>query len=50
MASTVLIVEDDPTTTDFVQRYLRRDAHRVLTAAVGVERSTFAFDLPIQNQ
>jgi DNA-binding response OmpR family regulator len=50
MASTVLIVEDDPTTTDFVQRYLRRDAHRVLTAADGVERSTFAFDLPIQDQ
>ena len=37
MASTVLIVEDDPTTTDFVQRYLRRDGHRVLTAADGVE-------------
>ena len=37
MASTVLIVEDDPTITDFVQRYLRRDGHRVLTAADGVE-------------
>jgi DNA-binding response OmpR family regulator len=37
MASTVLIVEDDPTTTDFVQRYLRRDGHRVLTASDGEE-------------
>jgi DNA-binding response OmpR family regulator len=37
MASTVLIVEDDPITTDFVQRYLRRDGHRVLTAADGEE-------------
>lgn len=37
MASTVLIVEDDPTTTDFVERYLRRDGHRVFTAADGEE-------------
>ena len=37
MASTVLIVEDDPTTTDFVQHYLRRDGHRVLTASDGEE-------------
>jgi two-component system OmpR family response regulator len=37
MPSTVLIVEDDPTTTDFVERYLRRDGHRVLTAADGEE-------------
>jgi DNA-binding response OmpR family regulator len=37
MASTVLIVEDDPTITDFVQRYLRRDGHRVLTASDGEE-------------
>ena len=37
MASTVLIVEDDPTTTDFVGMYLRRDGHKVLTAADGEE-------------
>jgi DNA-binding response OmpR family regulator len=37
MASTVLIVEDDPTITDFVQRYLRRDGHCVLTASDGEE-------------
>ena len=37
MPSTVLIVEDDPTTTDFVSRYLKRDGHRVLTAADGEE-------------
>jgi DNA-binding response OmpR family regulator len=35
--STVLIVEDDPTTTAFVERYLKRDGHRVLTAADGEE-------------
>jgi len=37
MPSTVLIVEDDSTTTDFVERYLKRDGHRVLTAADGEE-------------
>ena len=37
MASTVLVVEDDPTTTDFVTRYLRRDGHKVLSAADGEE-------------
>ena len=37
MASTVLIVEDDPVTIDFVGKYLRRDGHHVLTAADGEE-------------
>ena len=37
MASTVLIVEDDPVTIDFVGKYLKRDGHRVLTAADGEE-------------
>ena len=37
MASTVLIVEDDPNTVDFVGKYLRRDGHHVLTAADGEE-------------
>ena len=37
MPSTVLIVEDDPTTTDFVSLYLRRDGHKVLTAGDGEE-------------
>ena len=37
MASTVLVVEDDPTTTDFVTRYLRHDGHKVLSAADGEE-------------
>jgi DNA-binding response OmpR family regulator len=37
MPSTVLIVEDDPTTIDFVRMYLRRDGHKVLTAADGEE-------------
>ncbi len=37
MASTVLIVEDDPNTVDFVGKYLKRDGHRVLTAADGEE-------------
>ena len=37
MAATVLIVEDDPTTTDLVRLYLRRDGYRVLTASDGLE-------------
>ena len=37
MPSTVLIVEDDPITTNFVQLYLKRDGHRVLTADDGEE-------------
>ena len=37
MASTVLIVEDDPGTMDVVGLYLRRDGYKVLTATDGVE-------------
>ena len=37
MASTVLIVEDDPHTVEVVQLYLRRDGHTVLTAFDGLE-------------
>ena len=37
MASTVLIVEDDPDTTELVRLYLARDGHRVLTATSGTE-------------
>jgi DNA-binding response OmpR family regulator len=37
MPSTVLIIEDDTTTTEFVSLYLKRDGHRVLTAADGEE-------------
>ena len=44
MASTVLIVEDDPTTTDLVRMYLNRDGHRVLTAADGAEGLQLARD------
>ncbi|MFH1560341.1 MAG: response regulator transcription factor [Chloroflexota bacterium] len=36
MASTVLIVEDDPNTTEIVELYLRRDGHKVLTSADGL--------------
>ena len=35
MASTVLIVEDDPHTAEVVRLYLRRDGHTVLTASNG---------------
>ena len=35
MASTVLIVEDDPHTVEVVGLYLRRDGHTVLTASNG---------------
>ena len=37
MASTVLIVEDDPHTVEVVGLYLRRDGHTVLTASNGNE-------------
>ena len=37
MASTVLIVEDDPHTVEVVQLYLRRDGHQVISAADGRE-------------
>ena len=37
MASTVLIVEDDPHTVEVVRLYLRRDGHTVLTASNGNE-------------
>ena len=37
MASTVLIVEDDPDTVKLVGLYLQRDGHKVLTARDGVE-------------
>ena len=35
MASTVLILEDDPHTVEVVQLYLRRDGHHVLSATDG---------------
>ena len=37
MASTILIVEDDPHTVEVVQLYLRRDGHQVISAADGLE-------------
>ncbi|MBI4282527.1 MAG: response regulator transcription factor [Chloroflexi bacterium] len=37
MASTVLIVEDDPNTLELVTIYLRRDGHKVLMASDGLE-------------
>ncbi len=37
MASTVLIVEDDPHAVELVRLYLDRDGHRVLTAADGID-------------
>ena len=37
MASTVLIVEDDPDTAKLVSLYLQRDGHKVLCARDGVE-------------
>ena len=36
MASTVLIVEDDPDTVNLVGLYLRRDGHKVLSARDGL--------------
>ena len=37
MAGTVLVVEDDPDTTEIVSLYLRGDGHTVLTSADGLE-------------
>ena len=37
MASTVLIVEDNPDTVELVSLYLRRDGHKVLSAHDGIE-------------
>ena len=37
MANTVLILEDDPHTVEVVQLYLRRDGHKVLSSANGLE-------------
>jgi DNA-binding response OmpR family regulator len=37
MASTVLIVEDDPDTVNLVGLYLRRDGHKVLSAGDGLD-------------
>ena len=37
MGSTILIVEDDPGTLEIVAMYLRRDGHKVVTAADGLE-------------
>ena len=37
MASTVLIVEDDPNTLEIVDLYLRRDGHKVLMTPDGLE-------------
>ena len=36
MATTVLILEDDPHTVEVVQLYLRRDGHTVLSATDGI--------------
>ena len=37
MSSTVLIIEDDPHTTELVRLYLAHDGHEVLSAATGPE-------------
>ena len=37
MSSTVLIIEDDPHTTELVRLYLANDGHEVLSAATGPE-------------
>ena len=37
MASTILIIEDNPYTVDLVSKYLSRDGHKVLAAADGLE-------------
>ena len=37
MASTVLIVEDDPDTVKLVRLYLERDGHKVISAGDGLE-------------
>ena len=44
MASTVLIVEDDPDTAKLVSLYLQRDGHKVLCARDGVEGLRLARD------
>ena len=36
MASTVLILEDDPHTVEVVQLYLRQDGHNVLSETYGI--------------
>ena len=36
MASTVLILEDDPHTVEVVQLYLCQDGHNVLSATDGI--------------
>lgn len=37
LSSTVLIIEDDPHTTELVRLYLANDGHEVLSAATGTE-------------
>ena len=37
MSSTVLIIEDDPHTTELVRLYLANDGHEVLSAATGLD-------------
>ena len=37
MGSTILIVEDDPSTLEIVELYLRRDGHKVLKSQDGTE-------------
>ena len=37
VASTVLIVEDDPSAVELLRLYLRRDGHKVLVASDGLE-------------
>ena len=44
MASTVLIVEDDPDTAKLVSIYLQRDGHKVLCARDGIEGLRLARD------
>ena len=41
MASTVLILEDDPQTVEVVQLYLRQDGHNVLSATDGITGLSF---------
>jgi len=42
VASTVLILEDDPHTVEVVQLYLRQDGHNVLSATDGVTALSLA--------
>lgn len=46
MASTVLIVEDDPDTVGVVRLYLRREGYKVLTATDGNEGLRLAQEAP----